>query len=95
MRRAAKSDLNQPEVVRALRLAGASVTHTHNVAGGFPDIVAGFRGETYLIEIKQPGGALTPSQQVWHDEWRGSAYVVESAEDALRVIGAVKEGSPA
>ena len=52
MRRAAKIDANQPEIVAALEAVGASVVSTAGLGNGFPDIVVGFRGINYLIEIK-------------------------------------------
>ncbi len=41
-------DRNQPEIVDALRQAGASVGHTHTVGQGFPDIVVGTQGLTLV-----------------------------------------------
>jgi hypothetical protein len=41
-------DRNQPEIVDALRQAGASVGHTHTVGQGFPDIVVGVPGLTLV-----------------------------------------------
>jgi len=41
-------DRNQPEIVEALREAGASVGHTHVVGKGFPDIVVGVQGLTLV-----------------------------------------------
>ena len=41
-------DRNQPEIVDALRKAGASVGHTHAVGKGFPDIVVGVQGLTLV-----------------------------------------------
>lgn len=98
MRRAAKVDRNQSEIVKALRKAGASVQPLHAVGQGCPDILVGFRGQCFAIEIKD--GKLAPSdrklttpQKEWHDAWRGQVAVVLSAEDALRVIGVQNEAS--
>lgn len=41
-------DRNQPEIVEALRKAGASVGHTHGVGQGFPDVVVGVNGLTLV-----------------------------------------------
>jgi hypothetical protein len=41
-------DRNQPEIVKAIRKAGASVGHTHAVGKGFPDIVVGTEGLTLV-----------------------------------------------
>src|SRR5689334_18553459 len=88
-----KTDQNHTAVVRALRAVGASVSSTAAVGGGFPDLVVGFRGVNYALEVKD--GSRIPSrrklnalEQKFHDSWRGTVHVVESPEDALRVIGA-------
>ena len=48
MRRAAKIDENQPEIVDALRAMGCSVTILSAVGNGCPDILVGFRGINLL-----------------------------------------------
>lgn len=90
--RAAKVDANQAEIVAALRSVGASVQLLHAVGKGCPDVLAGFRGVNYAIEIKdgsKPPSAttLTPDQVKWHGEWRGQVSVVYSVDDALALIG--------
>jgi len=91
-RRAAKVDENQREVVKALRKAGATVQHLHAVGAGCPDLLVGFRGINYLIEVKdgkKPPSArkLTDDQVIWHRDWRGNAHVVKSVTEALAVLG--------
>ena len=91
---AAKADRNQPEIVAALKDAGATVRSLAAVGEGFPDLAAGFRGRTFLLEVKrpkakgQPEGALTDAQKTFFDEWEGQAAVVRTVEEALRAIGA-------
>lgn len=41
-------DRNQPEIVEALREAGASVGHTHTIGQGFPDVIVGVKGLTLV-----------------------------------------------
>lgn len=53
MKRIAKIDSNQPEIVQALRKAGAFVLHTHQLKGAF-DILVGFRSKLFIMEIKNP-----------------------------------------
>lgn len=89
MRYAAKVDRNQADIVRALRQVGAEVTPTHTLGHGFPDLVAGFRGVTYLLEVKMPGEHLTEDEERWHRRWSGQVSIVYSEEDALRAIGAM------
>ncbi len=97
MRRAARIDANQPEIVQALRDVGGSVAITSMVGNGFPDIVVGYRGQNYLIEIKD--GAKPPSkrklthdEQEWHDLWRGTVHIANSIDEALAIIGATYYG---
>ena len=93
-RRAAKVDANQSEIVAALRGAGATVQPLHDVGRGCPDLLVGFRGDNYAIEVKdgeKPPSKrkLTPDQVRWHGDWRGRVVVVTGVDDALRAIGAV------
>ena len=94
MRRAAKVDANQREVVAALRDAGATVQLLHAVGEGCPDLLVGYRGGNYLLEVKdgrKPPSAqkLTPQQEIWHRDWRGHRVVVNSPEAALVAIGVI------
>lgn len=94
MRRAAKVDANQREVVAALRAAGASVQLLHAVGEGCPDLLVGYKGLNMLLEVKdgsKPPSAqkLTPQQEEWHRDWRGHRVVVNSPEAALTAIGAI------
>lgn len=73
MRRAARVDANQQEIVTCLRLVGYSVAHTHTVAAGFPDLVLGRYGRTWLAEIKRDEKATyTPDQLAWRENWQGA-----------------------
>lgn len=59
-----------------------------DVGGGFPDLVVGFRGRTYLLEVKRAKGKLRASQVAFRDSWRGGPLVVvRTAAEALRAIG--------
>ena len=92
-RRACRIDANQPEIVQALRKAGALVLHV-----GHPfDVLAGFRGRWVALEIKDP--AKPPSKRLLTDDqmeffrnaaaYQLPATKVESIEDALRAVGAM------
>lgn len=92
MRRAARVDANQDAIVSALRAAGASVQSIAPCGRGIPDLLVGFRGANMLMECKdgaKPPSArtLTPDQQKWIADWRGTVAIVLSADDALRTIG--------
>jgi Holliday junction resolvase len=86
VRRAARRDTNEPEIIEALRAVGATVQSLDE--RGVPDLVVGFRGVSYLIEVKTAKGKLTRDQVAWHAGWKGQVAVVRTVEEALAVIGA-------
>jgi hypothetical protein len=91
MRRAAKVDRNQSEIVAALRGIGATVQPLHAVGQGCPDLLVGWRGQNFLIEVKDWQAAksdrvLTDRQQEWHGGWKGSVFVVETVDAAIAVV---------
>lgn len=99
MRRAAKIDANQPEIVEALRAIGCSVQSMAAIGCGCPDILVGVkaaRGPICLVmEIKD--GSKPPSRQQltqderdWFDNWRGQKIVVRSVDEALAAVREAK-----
>ena len=96
MRQVARIDKNQPAIVQALRGMGAEVLHTHTLGKGAPDIIVGHHGVNYLFEIKDPAQPkskrhLTDDEQEFHARWRGTVYVIESFEDAQKILEAGSE----
>jgi hypothetical protein len=87
VRRAAKVDANQEQIVSALRAAGASVQSLAPIGKGCPDVLVAFRNAMFLMEIKHAKGKTNEMQQRWHIEWRAPVHVVYSPDDALRAIG--------
>lgn len=93
MRRAARVDENQPQIVSGLRTAGCTVTSLAAVGNGCPDLLVGFRGTNHLLEVKNPEKdpnkqKLTPDQMIWHLGWNGDVHIVYTIEDALDAVGA-------
>ena len=89
MRRAAKVDSNQREIIKALKDIGASVQLLHQVGGGCPDVMVGYRGVTTLLEVKNPAGLnkVSESQKSWQNEWCGGpVWVVRSAGEAIDAV---------
>jgi len=92
MRRAAKVDANQEQIVEALRAAGATVQTLAAVGKGVPDLLVGFQNQTLLLEVKdgrKPPSErrLTEDQLKWHGAWRGGPLaVVTDVESALRML---------
>ena len=93
MRRDARVDANQAEIVEALRAVGATVHLIRTVRKGCPDLLVGFRRETYLIETKTEEGQRNEGQVEWHVGWQGRPVeVVRRREEALEAIGLIEEG---
>ena len=86
MRLIAKVDANQALIVEALRRVGAHVACTHQLGGGFPDLVVSHWGKTYLVECKMPGASLTPDEARFHDEWAGYVHIVTTPEQAIELV---------
>jgi hypothetical protein len=105
MRYPRRRDDNERSIVTALRSVGASVQQLD--VTGCPDLLVGFRGETYLLEVKQLEGkagvgmkksasGLRESQDTWFAAWKGKPpAVVLTAAAALEAIGAADQnGNP-
>jgi hypothetical protein len=84
MRYAARVDVNQAEIVDALRKAGAYVW----ILGLPVDILIGYKGKTVLAEIKRDSKAKkTALQREFFEAWPGGTLVrIDSVEAALRVL---------
>lgn len=87
-------DKNEPAIIRALEAVGCYVQKLHE--GGVPDLLVGYEGCTFLLEVKGAlgvkGGAssvsLTETQEKWHRAWCGARpFIVRTVEDALTAIG--------
>jgi hypothetical protein len=88
MRYAARVDKNQEEIVSALRAVGAYVW----IIGLPVDLLVGYKGHTFLVEVKDGSKKrLTKLQEDFFNNWSGSTLArVDSPEAALRMIGVVK-----
>lgn len=85
MRRAARTDATQAEIVKALRKVGANVY----VVGLPLDLLVWHRGRYLLVEVKEPDGRLTQTQQEFIDSWPGEIAIVRGPLEAVAaVVGA-------
>ena len=88
---ARKTDANQGDIVDALRKIGCTVEDMSRVGKGVPDLLVGFRGATYLLEVKNVHGRnkLEASQIEWRGAWKGKpvAVVRDEQEAILAVSG--------
>lgn len=85
MRHAKRTDANQEAIVKALRDAGAYVW----IISLPVDLLVGYKGHTFLVEIKTDARKrLTALQADFFENWSGSTLArVDSPEAALRMIG--------
>lgn len=97
IRRAARVDTNQSEIVATLRAIGVTVTDLSGVGDGVPDLVCLWRGQTVWVEVKngsKPPSArkLTVEQVRFHNDARLAGvkvHVVSTVDEALAVFGAM------
>jgi hypothetical protein len=87
-----RTDANQKHIVEMVRkLPGASITSTHIIGKGFPDLVIGYKGINYLIELKDGAKPksqkkLTPDEVEFHLKWNGQIAICENFEDILKIL---------
>lgn len=91
MRRAAKVDANQGEVVSALRAAGIWCHSTAALGNGFPDLLV-WRNGFHLFELKDGTRAasarkLSPMEVAFIASCPGPVHVALCVEDVFKVLG--------
>ncbi len=99
MRHRPRIDANQQAIVKALRQAGASVQSLASIGLGVPDLLVGFCGVNYLVEVKD--GSAPPSRRLltdaeldWQSRWAGQAKTAGSPVEALAIIGVTAKPDP-
>jgi len=81
LRKRGRVDKSQPELVQKIRDSGGSVAILSSLGHGIADLLIGgdfpcpycerkFR-QNKLMELKEPGGKLTPDEKRFHDMWLG------------------------
>jgi hypothetical protein len=91
-RHANQRDGNEKTIVDALRGIGASVVRLDKPC----DLLVGYRGANFLIEVKLPLGPrggkahseLNDLQKEFDQTWRGQFDVVRSPEEAVELLTA-------
>ncbi len=83
-------DQNEPEIIQALWEMGAICRRLDATLGGemagVPDLLVGFEGKNYLLEIKTARGRLNVHQQKFHNSWLGQVDVVRSADELRGIL---------
>lgn len=101
-RHKARTDRNQPDIVKRLKLLGCSVIDLSAVGRGVCDLLVGFKARgvgpvAVLVEVKdgdKPPSArrLTPDQRRFFATFRGPAVVVNDPDEAELVVTAMRAG---
>ena len=92
MRRNKKRDANEPEIIAILEFVFCTVYSLDKPL----DLLVGYRGRTFILEVKNPEGKnrIEKDQQEFFDEWTGgAALIVRTQFDALRAIGFTEDGA--
>ena len=80
LRRAAKRDLNESEIVDAFKALGWSVQKMS--ARGCPDLLVAKGKRVALVEVKGAKGKLTPDQVKWRAQWTGpEPWIVRNVQE--------------
>lgn len=92
MPRHGRRDLTHAETRDGWRaLAGKeNVRDTGDVGGGFGDLVLGYRGTTFILEVKAgPKAKLRPGQAAAMAAWRGGPWLrVDGFHDSVAKVQA-------
>ena len=91
LRRAARTDSNHREIIDGLRKEGFTVLDLSRVGQGCPDILVGYAGHNWLMEIKDGGKPpsarrLPGPEQAFYDLWKGNVNVVCDLDQAVEII---------
>jgi hypothetical protein len=92
VRRAARVDENQAEIVDCLRgIPDCTVLVLSAVGSGCPDVMVGYRGANFLFEIKNPkkpkaDQELTDDQRKFHGAWKGQVQKVFSLKEIVTTL---------
>lgn len=79
-------DLTHAEVINGLLQVGMTAKSIASVGGGVPDVIAGWRGVTVLLEVKSGNNKLNAQEEEFAAKWAGSYAVVYNAEEAIKAV---------
>ena len=87
MRRAARTDDNQHELVEALKKIGAKCYFI----GKPVDLLVGYRGKNLLLEVKRPDkrgqpSAFTKEQKDFIETWPGDVAICYTIDEAISAV---------
>jgi len=84
-------DENQREIINLFKQIGAGVVVLSDIGNGVTDLLIGYQGKNYLIEIKNPvrKWKYTNKQKIWHEYWPGQKATITTKEEALKILGII------
>ena len=92
-RYAKRTDDNHADVVQEVRdaLPEATVFDLSGTGKGAPDLLIGFGGRNYLVELKDgektpSARSLTEAQQKFHGTWQGQVAIATTAAGVVAAI---------
>ena len=89
MRRDAKVDSNQAEIVKGIRALGGVVQHCHQLKNAF-DILVGYNNNLYIVEIKTSDKHKLTSGELKCKQMFNSVgvdyHVISSSEEFKQII---------
>lgn len=85
MRRAARTDDNHVDIVRAFEKYGCAVLQLHAVGQGCPDLLVAFGEAMVMVEVKTKTGKLTAQQRAFTEKWPPGFVLVRDADDVFGV----------
>ena len=87
-----KKDGTHVAIARALEYHGCLVADLSQAGSGVPDLLCGYRGVLFCVEVKTPTGSLSKVQRAWFDEWAEyPALVLRSVDDVTHVMEELRD----
>ena len=93
MRQRARVDKNHQEIVRCLKTLGCTVLSLHAMGKGVPDLLIGYQGHCYLVEVKDKTGRVNAVQKEWHQAWNTPVYVVKTTIECVNLLNSLRSNN--
>lgn len=93
MRRAAKVDANQTEIVDCFKKMGCSVLSLAAVGRGVPDLLVAINGITWLVEVKSGKSKENLLQREWAENWLGARALVRDSQGVETVVKTMRSST--
>jgi len=85
----AKRDANEPEIIEVFEKMGISVFRLNRPV----DLLLGYNGFNYLVEVKIPGEILNKNQVEFAETFKGHFTVIKTKEEATCLGKNIRAGS--